>query len=184
MQTWNRFVSSPLSTTVKRSTALLLAAVVVNADVAIACACAVALSAAAYGLMDLPLWMAAAIALVSGPGVCVASAPLCGGWMWRRAGQIRRWGAPDTLHRPPAPVDPLAELLARQPTPVAAPKSKSTEPRSLEWYELSTWLCPQCEQPAAEGTHAWEDRGPFQLLSNHRLTCPDGHRWTDSTDGG
>ncbi|MEW2635395.1 hypothetical protein AB0903_28060 [Streptomyces sp. NPDC048389] len=103
----------------------------------------------------------------------------------RWTGWIRRWNAPDTVSRPPAPVDHLAVLLAVTPaTPRVAAASRSTEPRPLKSYELASWLCPWCEQPAVEGTHAWEDRGPFQLLSNHTFVCGDGHRWRNSTDGG
>ncbi len=169
----------------KRSLALLAAVVVFHADVVLAWVCAVVFSIVAYGVMDLSLWMAASMALVFGLGVWVASAPLCGGWMSRWAGRVRRWGAPDTVYRPPAPVDHLAVLLAATPTSarVAVP-SQSTEPRPLKSYELTSWLCPWCEQSAVEGTHAWDDRGPFQLLSNHAFVCGDGHRWTNSTDGG
>lgn len=169
---------------VKRSVALFVAVAVFHADVVIAWVCAVVFSIVAYGVMDLPLWVAAAMALVFGFGVWVVSAPVCDGWVWRRAGRIRRWGAPDTVYWPPAPVDHVATLLVSKPASVAAPKSRSTAPRPLRSYELGTWLCPWCERPAVEGTHAWEDRGPFQLLSNHTFVCGDGHRWTNSTDGG
>ncbi|MFB8442714.1 hypothetical protein ACFC7A_27050 [Streptomyces niveus] len=166
----------------KRSVALFAAVVVFHADVAIVWLCAVAVSSTAYGVMDLAPWTAGAMALVTALVVWVASAPLCGGWMWRRAGQIRRWGAPDTVYWPRSPADPLAPRPA--PAPAVAPKSRSTKPRALMPYELANWLCPWCEEPAVKGTHEWEDRGPFQLLSNHTLVCPGGCRWTDSTDGG
>lgn len=67
-------------------------------------------------------------------------------------------------------------------TPVAG--SRSTEPRVLASYELADWLCPHCEEPAVEGTHAWDDRGPHQLLSVHVLRCAAGHSWSDHNDGG
>ncbi|MEJ8654907.1 hypothetical protein WKI65_44425 [Streptomyces sp. MS1.AVA.3] len=173
-------------TGMKRSVALSAAVVVFHADVVIAWVCAAVFGIVAYGVMDLPLLMVAVMALVVGLGVWVVSAPLCGGWMWRWSGRVRRWGAPDTVYWPPAPVDHVAALLAPKPAPalVAAPKSRSTEPRPLTSYELTTWMCPWCEQPAVEGTHAWEDRGPFQMLSNHTFMCGDGHRWRNSTDGG
>ncbi|MFD3330156.1 hypothetical protein [Streptomyces sp. NPDC058701] len=171
---------------VKRSVALCAAVAVFHADVVIAWVCAVVFGVAAYGVMELPLWMAALMALLLGLGVWVTCAPLCGGWMSRRAGQLRRWGAADTVYWPPAPVDHVTALLASTPAQarMAAPTSRSTEPRPLGSYELTSWLCPWCEQAAVEGTHAWEDRGPFQLLSNHTFMCGDGHRWRNSTDGG
>ncbi|MFD3484925.1 hypothetical protein [Streptomyces sp. NPDC058665] len=169
----------------QRAVALALAIVVFNADVVIAWVCAVVFSIVAYGAMDLPLWMAAAMALVVGLGVCAASAPLCGGWMWRWSGRIRRWAAPDTVYSPPAPVDHVAALLARKPTRSVPPRvSRSTEPRPLASYELAgREACWRCGEPPVEGTHAWEDRGDFQLLSNHTFTCTNGHGWTNSTDG-
>ncbi|MFB6881237.1 hypothetical protein ACFCY8_10425 [Streptomyces noursei] len=68
----------------------------------------------------------------------------------------------------------------------ATPPSRSTEPRPLQSYELASWTCPDpdCGRTAAKGTHRWDDRGPYQLLSNHSLECPKGHRWSNSTDGG
>ncbi|WP_405546584.1 hypothetical protein OG590_39945 (plasmid) [Streptomyces goshikiensis] len=51
-------------------------------------------------------------------------------------------------------------------------------------YQLASWTCPYCEQTPSEGTHHWDDRGPYQLLSVHNLVCPAGHRWNNSTDGG
>ncbi|MGW2865924.1 hypothetical protein [Streptomyces sp. NPDC001205] len=168
----------------KRSVALCAALAVFHADVVIAGMCAVVFGAGAYAVMGLPLWIAASMALLLGVGVWVACAPLCGGRLSRRAAQIRRWGAPDTVA--PVPVDHVAALLASTSarSQGAALVSRSTEPRPLKSYELTTWLCPWCNRPAVEGTHAWEDRGPFQLLSNHTFRCGAGHRWTNSTDGG
>ncbi|MFJ1742614.1 hypothetical protein ACIOG4_28560 [Streptomyces microflavus] len=75
-----------------------------------------------------------------------------------------------------------------QPAPAAPAASPPWrgEPRDLRPYELANWQCPStgCGRAAAKGTHSWEDRGPYQQLSNHRLECPLGHRWTNSTDGG
>lgn len=105
------------------------------------------------------------------------------------AGRLDDWIAPPLVRPAGAtkPVDHLAFLLERAtapPVPAPATTSKSTEPRPLADYELAPWTCPTCQQTPVAGTHAWEDRGPFQLLSNHAFTCPDGHRWTNSTDGG
>lgn len=62
----------------------------------------------------------------------------------------------------------------------------SPEPRDLSAAECATWTCPRpdCELPAASGTHRWDDRGPHQMISRHTLTCPDGHTWHHDTDGG
>ncbi|MFI7087707.1 hypothetical protein ACIBUR_29435 [Streptomyces anulatus] len=81
-----------------------------------------------------------------------------------------------TFGVPPAPA---------APTPATTSPWRG-EPRDLQPYELATWACPSagCGRAAAKGTHRWEDRGPYQQLSNHRLECPLGHRWTNSTDGG
>ncbi|MFJ8855684.1 hypothetical protein [Streptomyces sp. NPDC102437] len=93
------------------------------------------------------------------------------GWMSRWAGRSRRWGAP--------------ELLAlKPPHPVPTRKSRSTEPRPLAAFELAGRECWRCGEPPVEGTHAWDDRGPFQLLSTHTFTCTNGHGWRNSTDGG
>ncbi|MGW6941363.1 hypothetical protein ACWGF3_20520 [Streptomyces xanthophaeus] len=62
--------------------------------------------------------------------------------------------------------------------------SRSTEPRALASYELADWPCPHCDESAVEGTHAWDDRGPHQLLSVHVLRCPAGHSWSNHNDGG
>lgn len=64
------------------------------------------------------------------------------------------------------------------------PESRSTEPRVLASYELAEWSCPRCEESAVEGTQAWDDRGPHQLLSVHRLWCQAGHSWSNHNDGG
>ncbi|MCC9708215.1 hypothetical protein E4N62_24920 [Streptomyces sp. MNU76] len=103
------------------------------------------------------------------------------------AERLDDWIAPPPVRPPGAtkPVDHLAFLLdpATAP-PLPAPATRSTEPRPLAEHDLATWKCPTCQQTPVAGTHAWDDRGPFQLLSNHAFTCPDGHRWTNSTDGG
>ncbi|MEV6421752.1 hypothetical protein [Streptomyces sp. NPDC051662] len=85
--------------------------------------------------------------------------------------------------RQPVRTDPGPRRAA---TAAPTPGSRSTDLRPLAWYELSAWLCPapECGLPAASGTHHWDDRGPYQQLSNHALRCPAGHRWTNSTDGG
>lgn len=79
---------------------------------------------------------------------------------------------------PEAAVGPASTATA------LVPESRSTEPRALASYELADWRCPHCEEPAIEGTHAWDDRGPRQLLSVHVLRCPAGHRWSNHNDGG
>ncbi|MFJ8676726.1 hypothetical protein [Streptomyces sp. NPDC093589] len=75
--------------------------------------------------------------------------------------------------------------LAATPT-AYTPASRSTQPRPMDACELASWKCPDpdCGRTAAKGTHHWDDRGPYQLLSNHALECPNGHRWRNSTDGG
>ncbi|MFC9916664.1 hypothetical protein [Streptomyces sp. NPDC127197] len=99
------------------------------------------------------------------------------------------WIAPP-VPRPavaPKPVDHLAFILERAAAPsmpASVPASRSTEPRPLVPYELAGWNCWRCGETAVEGTHAWRDRGPYQLLSNHTFVCPNGHRWDNSTDGG
>ncbi|WP_424864062.1 hypothetical protein [Streptomyces sp. MMS24-I29] len=99
--------------------------------------------------------------------------------------RLRR-GAPDTVYSPPAPVDHVAALLAPKPArPAPARKFRSTKPRPLAAYELvGREPCWRCGEPPVEGTHAWDDRGDFQLLSNHTFKCTNGHGWTNSTDGG
>lgn len=67
-------------------------------------------------------------------------------------------------------------------SPVAG--SRSTEARALASYELADWQCPHCDETAIKGTHAWDDRGPHQLLSVHVLRCPAGHSWSNHNDGG
>lgn len=76
------------------------------------------------------------------------------------------------------PAEPAASAA------VVVAESRSTEPRALASYELADWECPYCEQTAVEGTHAWDDRGPYQLLSVHVLRCPAGHGWSNHNDGG
>ncbi|MGA4844685.1 hypothetical protein [Streptomyces sp. G45] len=175
-----------LLASVRRPVALGLAIVVFHADVVVAWVAGVVFTIVACGVMGLPLVMAAAVALVVGVGVWAASAPLCGGWMSDWSGRIRRWGAPDTVYLPPAPVDHVAALLDPKPVRPMPPRpSQSTEPRPLKPYELiGKEPCWRCGEPPVEGTHAWDDRGPFQLLSNHTFRCANGHGWTHSTDGG
>ncbi|MEU0630609.1 hypothetical protein [Streptomyces sp. NPDC005989] len=108
------------------------------------------------------------------------------GWMSRQLGRIRMRGAPDTVYSPPAPVDHVAALLAPKPArPALERKSRSTEPRPLAAYELAgREPCWRCGELPVEGTHAWDDRGAFQLLSIHAFKCAAGHGWMNSTDGG
>ncbi|WP_329583672.1 hypothetical protein [Streptomyces sp. NBC_01361] len=155
-------------------------------DVVVAWVCAVVCCIVAYRVLVVPFWIAAAMALVFGLGVWIAVGPLCGWRMLPWSARIKRWGAPDTVYSPPAPVDHVAALLTPRPVGSLAPRpSQSTEPRPLESYELAgREPCWRCGAPPVEGTHAWEDRGPFQKLSNHTFKCENGHRWTNSTDGG
>ncbi|MBT2406853.1 MULTISPECIES: hypothetical protein [unclassified Streptomyces] len=83
----------------------------------------------------------------------------------------------------PPPAGPARRTAPAAATPVPAPVSRSTSPRPMASYELASWNCPTCEQTASEGTQAWDDRGPYQLLSVHNLRCPAGHRWNNSNDG-
>ncbi|MET9956310.1 hypothetical protein ABZ135_32850 [Streptomyces sp. NPDC006339] len=155
-------------------------------DVVVAWVCAVVFAVVAYGAMGVALWLAAAMAVVIGVGVWLSVGPLCEWRMLSWSARIRRWGAPDTVYAPPAPVDYVAALLAAKPVrPAPARVSQSTEPRPLKPYELlGKEPCWRCGEPPVEGTHAWDDRGDFQLLSNHTFRCANGHGWTHSTDGG
>ncbi|WP_381805563.1 DUF6919 domain-containing protein [Streptomyces niveus] len=94
-------------------------------------------------------------------------------------------GGSTALPSRPAPVGHAAALTAPKPTPSVPPQvSRSTGPRPLASYELAgREACWRCGQPPVEGTHAWEDRGDFQLLSNHTFKCENGHGWSHSTDG-
>ncbi|MER0477044.1 hypothetical protein ABR737_01495 [Streptomyces sp. Edi2] len=177
---------SRLLAAVKRPIALAAAVTVWHADVMVAWVAGVLFSIVAYGVLMVPLWMAAAMALVVGLGVWIAAGPLCWGPTSNWSVRIRRWGAPDTVYSPPPPMDHLATLLAAKPVyPAPERKSRSTEPRPLAAYELvGREPCWRCGEPPVEGTHAWDDRGDFQLLSNHTFKCGNGHGWTNSTDGG
>jgi len=78
-----------------------------------------------------------------------------------------------------------SQAPAKPVRPAPERKSRSTEPRPLEACELAVREpCWRCGEPPVEGTHAWDDRGDFQLLSNHTFRCRNGHGWTNSTDGG
>lgn len=168
---------------VKRPIALAAATAAVHADVTIAWAAGTLSGIVAYGVLTVPLWMAAGLALVVVLGVWLTTNPLCFGLTW--AVRIRRWGAPDTVYSPPPPADHLAALLDAKPVrPAPERKSRSTEPRPLAAYELALREpCWRCGEPPVEGTHAWDDRGDFQLLSTHTFKCRTGHSWTNSTDG-
>lgn len=104
------------------------------------------------------------------------------------AGNDGAYGDGTALPSRPAPLGHVAALLAPKPTRSVQPQprvSRSTAPRPLASYELAgREACWRCGKPPAEGTHAWEDRGDFQLLSNHTFKCTNGHVWTHSTDGG
>lgn len=169
---------------VRRQVALALSLIMCSLDVVVAWACAVLFTSITLGL--LPLWLTAVIAVVIYFVAFLSVGPLCGWRMMRWSARLRRWGAPDTMYTPPQPVDHVAALLAPKPVrSVPAPRSQSTEPRQLTKHELPLYLnCWRCGGPPVEGTHAWEDRGPFQLLSNYALKCTNGHRWRHSTDGG
>lgn len=47
-------------------------------------------------------------------------------------------------------------------------------------------VCPRfdCGEPPESGTHRFDDRGPFQLISVYTYRCGGGHEWTRQTDGG
>ncbi|MFB7211049.1 DUF6919 domain-containing protein [Streptomyces sp. NPDC056255] len=98
----------------------------------------------------------------------------------------RLWEVLEKVVSRPAPVDHTAALLAPRPPRPAPPRaSGSTEPRPLMAHELAgREECWRCGEPPVEGTHAWDDRGDFQLLSIHAFKCAAGHGWTNSTDGG
>ncbi|MFD3920213.1 DUF6919 domain-containing protein [Streptomyces sp. NPDC058595] len=102
------------------------------------------------------------------------------------AGNDGAYGGNTALPSRQAPVSHVAALLAPKPTRAVPPRaSRSTEPRPLASYQLAgREPCWQCGQPPVEGTHAWDDRGDFQLLSNHTFKCANGHAWRHSTDGG
>ncbi|MFJ2709060.1 hypothetical protein ACIO3R_38550 [Streptomyces sp. NPDC087428] len=175
-----------LPAAVKRPVALAAAITVFHADVLVAWVAGVLCSIVAYGVLMMPLLMTGAMAIVVYLGVWFAAGPLCWGPALNWSVRIRRWGAPDTVYSPQPPVDHVAALLAAPPLRLApARKSRSTDPRPLAAYELvGREPCWRCGEPPVEGTHAWDDRGDFQLLSNHTFKCRTGHRWTNSTDGG
>ncbi|MFF4756359.1 hypothetical protein ACWD5R_39555 [Streptomyces sp. NPDC002514] len=149
-----------------------------------------ALLCGVVGLHVMPWWAAAV------PAVAVGAAAWCVGRAVPRsrlrleewALRADHWISPPAPQRSDAEAKPVELLVPestatpRSMTPARA--SRSTEPRPLKPYELAGWECWRCGQPAVAGTHAWEDRGPCQLLSNHTLRCSNGHRWTNSTDGG
>jgi hypothetical protein len=181
-----------MQSVIRNGIAFTTGAVVFYGDVVAAFALALLSGVVGAGVVGLPLAVAVVSAVVAGVGVwCIVRAVPRSRPLKKQleewAERVDAWILPSTP-RPavaPRPVDPLAFVLDRAgagPAPVR--ESKSTEPRPLESYELATWKCPWCEQTPVEGTHAWEDRGPFQLLSNHAFTCPSGHKWTNSTDGG
>jgi hypothetical protein len=58
-----------------------------------------------------------------------------------------------------------------------------TQPRPLSASELEDWHCSDCGEPAASGTQHLEDRGPFQQINVHNLTCTNRHHWDNTTDG-
>lgn len=90
-----------------------------------------------------------------------------------------------TFNAPPSSNHQTANPAPKLVHPALARKSRSTEPRPLSAYELAgREPCWRCGEPPVEGTHAWDDRGDFQLLSTHTFKCPNGHGWTNSTDGG
>lgn len=56
----------------------------------------------------------------------------------------------------------------------------------LHPVELASVACPirDCGETPVDGTLRFEDRGQFQQIAIRSYVCPDGHRWTDETDGG
>jgi hypothetical protein len=176
-------------TVIRNRIGFAVGAVVFYGDVVAACALALL-----YGVLGAQISWALAAASAAGVAVgvlCLVRAVPRSRPVKQRlpewAGRLDDWIAPRPVRsaKAPEPVDHLAFVLEGAAFPsVPVPPSRSTQPRPLAWYELATWKCPLCEQTPVEGTHAWEDRGPFQLLSNHTFMCPDGHRWSNSTDGG
>ncbi|MGW0335500.1 hypothetical protein ACWD0J_27120 [Streptomyces sp. NPDC003011] len=163
----------------KKLIARPLAEAIYYADVVVAGAAAAASGAVAWRVLNLPAVMVAVSTLVVAAGAFglaqLFPARLLGrGWI-----AVHAWG--DRKPNPPAaPLTPMPTVMP----PVLKPTSRSTDPRPLATCELTSWKCPWCESTASAGTHRWDDRGPYQLLSVHTLECPDGHRWTNSTDGG
>ncbi|MEU5298002.1 hypothetical protein [Streptomyces umbrinus] len=181
-----------MKSVIRNGIAFTTGAVVFYADVVAAFALALLSGVVGAGVIGLPLAFAVVYAAAAGVAVWrIARAVPRSRPLKKRleewAERVDDWILPSTP-RPavtPKPVAPLAFTLERAAAgPAPVQESKSTEPRPLKSYELATWKCPWCEQTPVAGTHAWEDRGPFQLLSNHAFTCPDGHKWTNSTDGG
>ncbi|MFF4741296.1 hypothetical protein ACFY2W_36245 [Streptomyces sp. NPDC001262] len=171
---WKKLVAWPLSEAVY------------HADVVVACGAAVAYGVVAWQVWEMPGVMATLTALVVAAGVFALAQlfprRLLGrGWMALTAWGVRGTRAPAAARPVPAPV--LAAVVVM---PTVERPSRSTEPRPLAFYELPDWECPvsECGLVASSGTHHWDDRGPFQLLSVHRLQCPAGHRWMNSSDGG
>ncbi|MFJ2628980.1 hypothetical protein ACIO6T_37900 [Streptomyces sp. NPDC087532] len=179
---------------IRNAVAFAVGAVVFYADLVAACALGLLyglVSAEALGL----LWALAVMstAAVGGGVWCILRAvprsrPLkkrLEGW----ASRVDDWITQPIAGHPvvPVPVTHPVLLHGLAPADVAPPPvvpSRSTLPRALEPWELTGWVCWRCGGPAVKGTHAWDDRGPGQLLSNHALECRAGHRWTNSTDGG
>ncbi|MEU5476776.1 hypothetical protein [Streptomyces mirabilis] len=163
----------------KKLLARPLAEAIYYADLVVAGAAAATSGAVAWRVLNLPPVTVAVSTLVVAAGAFglaqLFPARLLGkGWM-----AVHAWA--DRKPNPPA------TQLTPRPTaihPVVEPTSRSTDPRPLATCELTSWTCPWCESTASTGTHRWDDRGPYQLLSVHTLECPGGHRWTNSTDGG
>ncbi|QDN54224.1 hypothetical protein [Streptomyces sp. S1D4-20] len=170
-----------LLSAIRNAFAFVVGAVVFYADVVAACA---------LGLLCGPIG-AKALGLPWALAVMSAAVVWVGMWCILRAVAIRAdgWITQPIAGRPGAPVRVTPLVVAPEPatatiTPPRLVAPRSTLPRALEPWELADWECWRCGRLAVKGTHAWDDRGPGQFLSNHALECHAGHRWTNSTDGG
>ncbi|MFI0742406.1 hypothetical protein ACH4PU_30670 [Streptomyces sp. NPDC021100] len=168
---WKQLIARPLSEAIY------------HGDLTVVGIAAAAAGAVSWRVLELPL----ALAVLTAATVAVAAfglAQLIPPRLWGRGWiAVAAWGNSRSSGAPAAP-RPVPVLPA--PAPVAAVVSRSTEPRPLKPYEIPDWECPayECGLMASAGTHRWDDRGPYQLLSVHTLECPAGHRWSNSTDGG
>lgn len=179
---------------IRNAAAFSVGAVVFYADVIAGFALGLLYSLFSAKVLGMPWGLVAASAAMIGVGVsCVVRAlprnqPLkrrLEGWALRVDALIAQPIAtgrvmPDRVPRS----EPVAQLATAETARRSSVTARSTSPRALEPWELPAWKCWRCGGPAVKGTHAWDDRGPGQLLSNHVLTCQAGHGWTNSTDGG
>ena len=66
------------------------------------------------------------------------------------------------------------------------PRSKpiSTEPKPLTFLPTDYYYCPRCNELPTTGTHYWKNPNTFYEIHVYNLECPNGHKYTEQTDGG